>query len=365
MNCELILESHINEGRISIGSAEELIKKQKYHIKINIKENEEKNIISLSKLPPGLKKGLEIISFKIDNVDLLLLNHLETKDFCYFEMKGNPYVDNIAIAETMIVFNGNLIIKLNLRKILWFPTYYSKKQQDFVFDNNHETCTNADGCYHGEINPHDGRWLNIPYSQKIDLKNKKIALGCSVTYGTGISKLKTWPALLGFSNYGVPGAGVDSIYFNLVSLSAVSTIKSVIILLPDLSRRLITFKKKNYYFRIPFTINTNISDQFKNDYFWLNQKKYQELKDEIISSMVKDRTSEYSKKYLEKLSLLPHDIKVSSWSRETYDLLTKYFQNILPFFEKIDHANDDQNNIPHPGSLSHYQWVEKIKNNNI
>ena len=74
--------------------------------------------------------------------------------------------------------------------------------------------------------------------------------------------------------------------------------------------------------------------------------------------MVNDMDNIYSKKFLDKIAGVvgPENLFVSSWNKETYDILSNYFVNILPFFAPIDLANDNS----HPGSVSHKKWADSI-----
>ena len=103
-----------------------------------------------------------------------------------------------------------------------------------------------------------------------------------------------------------------------------------------------------------------LGELYEQDHYWIDSKELKELEHENQKLIIQDKDNVYSKSFLEKISKLPCDIGVSSWSPETYEILPKYFKNILPFFEKIDLALDGR----HPGVKSHKNWVEKIKNHN-
>ena len=68
------------------------------------------------------------------------------------------------------------------------------------------------------------------------MSDKKIALGCSHTYGIGVEKHEAWPALLGAVNYGVPGASSDLIVRTLPDILEKEQPDTVYILWPDWSR---------------------------------------------------------------------------------------------------------------------------------
>jgi hypothetical protein len=74
---------------------------------------------------------------------------------------------------------------------------------------------------------------------------------------------------------------------------------------------------------------------------------------------MEDRFPEYSRRVLDKIVKVCHEankpLYLSSWDEETYDYLESHFDNVLPFFEKIDYAQDQA----HPGPKSHMTWVDK------
>jgi hypothetical protein len=360
MKIEIVLRSHVDKGQITINGLSQSLSVNDYHHQFESKTGRGTVIATLSDMPPGIRKGIELVSFKTDGRELMDIQHLKLEDFCVFEMRGNPHVTNETIAERNIVFNGDLVSSVNLDKVLWFPWHYSDEPTGFVYSNNHTACVNDDGCYHGEPMEHRDLWSNLPFHGKDLTRLTKVALGCSVTYGTGVSKSRTWPTLLGFANMGVPAAGIDAIYHNLETLLRQgASPEQVIILFPSLERRLATFQQDGLYFRIPvLATQFNSMDIMKKNYFWSRQDRNESLLDATLGEIVADTGSSYSKVYLEKISKLPLKISVSSWSRETYSILSKCFDHVLPFFEILDDANDHP---PHPGPLSHQKWAEKVQ----
>lgn len=250
--------------------------------------------------------------------------------------------------------------KYSIRKEFWFPYYFSSNENDFVYSNNLATCQNEFGCTIGETKSHSKIHLNIPYHlNNFQNENKNIALGCSFTYGQGIEKCNTYPSLLGYSNYGVNGIGIDSIYLNLVNLLKEKDCEKIIILFPALERRLLRFQKKEYHFRVPVGLMSDANVLLKEDYYWASQDFLQNEIQKTMKQIVDDVENEYSIEYLKKISKLSSNIFVSSYNKTTYKILPKFFKNILPKFDKIDTAHDD---IHHPGPKSHQRWVKKCFN---
>lgn len=358
MKIKIVLRSHLSKGQIIINGTRESLSMTDYLCEFDPDGPDSGIIASVSGMPPGIKKGIELVCFDLNGRNLFDIPHLSLKDFCVFRMKDNPYVSNETIAERNIVFNGDLVLSLDREKVFWFPFHYSERPDGFVYGNNQTSCENDDGCYHGEKKEHLDTWSNLPF-HGIDLsRSTKVAVGCSVTYGTGVSKSHVWPTLLGFTNMGVPAVGIDAIYYNLETLLNTGTSpEQVIILFPSLERRLARFERDGMHFRIPIVIHGGQSAR-ENNFFWADQNQLQGMADRTRQEAISDTENLYSKGFMDKIARLPISVAVSSWSKDTYQILPHYFERVLPFFEVLDDANDDP---PHPGPLSHRKWAEKIQ----
>ena len=349
--CRLKIRSHVDHGDIMIGEESHSLSKKIYEYEFTSLGSREK-ILSLKNLAPGLDEGVELISCEIDG---LLLSNPE--EFTSFQMLDNPYVDNRLIKERNLVFNGDLEFKIDKDELYRFPTYYSKNKIDFVYRNNLATCQGVEGCWQDEKTSHSSHYLNVPYHPSVKPKmNDKFALGCSITYGTAVDRTQTWPALTGYENFGVPAAGIDSIFYNALRLVELFKPKTMIIMFPDMSRRLLEFERGGHFFKIPLTISP-LGELYESNYYWMGSKELNKMVSILRRQIVIDENNDHSKHYLQKISALPCDISVSSWSQKTYDILPNYFKNILPFFEELDKAQDHT----HYGPLSHKNWVEKLK----
>ena len=358
--CRLKIKSHVSKGDMTIGEELHSLSKKIYEYEFTSSGSKEK-ILSLKNLAPGLGEGVELISCEIDG---FLLSNPE--EFTSFQMIGNPYIDNRLIKEKKLVFNGDLEFEIDKDKLFWFSYYYSASKIDFVYYNNLATCQGVEGCWSGEETEHTDQYLNVPWHPSVKPEaNSKFALGCSMTYGTAVDRTLVWPTLVGYDNFGVPGAGVDSIFYNAHRLVELFRPESIIIMFPDMSRRLLEFEKRGHFFRIPI-IPTTISEDIlpatlNGDNYWIDKKEIKNLIKQKWKQMVLDENNDHSKYYLKKIADLSCDIHVSSWSPETYEILPNYFEKILPFFERLDLALDNQ----HPGPISHKNWVDKLKNHNI
>ena len=364
--CQLRFKNHLGDGKILTGDSSQDSKTKTFDINREIDTSIAVKVLSLTKLPAGIKNGLVIDQMMVDGIKVDPRKHTR------FKMVDNPFIENRDINESNLVFNGDLYIDIDEPDLFWFPYFYSNKKIDFVFQNNLASCQSEDGCWEGEPEPHRDEKLNVPFDPRINFqKGDHIALGCSVTYGTSLPKTKRWPDQLGLKNFGVPGLGIDSIYYNAKRMSDIYQPGSITILFPIMARRLLEFESKGKYFRMSCPYNKQVIqnplDWLKNyfeddkdthrDHFWISQEAIQKLTEETTKKIVDDVDYDHSRRYLEKIASLPCPVMVSSWDEETYGILPHYFKNVLPFFEEIDVAKDGQ----HPGPDSHQIWADSVK----
>jgi hypothetical protein len=359
MKLSLFCKNLISQGKIN----EQSLKVGKYKFDYDVELDKTFTLFTLKNLKPGLSQGFIIEKILFDGFEI---NHW--KDFLSFNMIDNPYVKNILLdRENDLRFNGEMKILLDSKKVFWNFWYSSKKKIGWIFNQNFHGCKNEDGCYVGEKNPHEENFLYLPYDKNIFYeKNKQteyLILGCSITYGAGIEKNKIWPNKINKKNINLSCSsfGVDSIYITLKNALQEFTFDKVIILFPDLNRRLLRIKNYETIYSIPLTIRHEInSPAFLNNYYGITKKNLSLGIDKTKRKMCNDIDNIYSKKIMKKISNIFNvdKIFVSSWNRETYQLLPKYFKNILPFFDRIDLANDND----HPGAKSHEKWAISINN---
>ena len=329
-----------------------------YQFEYDVELDKISSLFTLKNLDIGLKKGFVIEKIMFDGFPVSIW-----RDFLLFEMTDNPYVDNQLLnGETDLRFNGTMKIRIDSKKIFYNPW---ATVNGWIFNKNLHSCTNPDGCYLGEKNHHIEEFISLPYAKDIfNNSNKKtnyLVLGCSMTYGIGINKNKIWPNLITKKNINLscPGFGIDSIYITLKKALQEFSFDKVIIVFPNLDRRLVKIKNNDAIYSIPFTFNLNYNAPiFKNNYYGTARNNISVQLEKTKKKIVKDIDNIYSKKFLHKIShlVLPDNIFVSSWVKTTYEILPNYFVNILPFFSKMDQANDNQ----HYGEVSHEKWANSI-----
>ena len=330
------IRSRLDHGTIIIDNDEQSLAKKDYLFDFST-DKPTVGLFVLKGLKPGLNQGVEILSCEINGYPVP-----DPEKFTSFQMTDNPFVENKTIVEKIIFFNGALDFVMDIQRLGWFPFYYSTNRLDFV--NNTQNYQ-----------------ANVPYDPHIrPTANSKMALGCSQTYGWGMDNSYAWPALLGYDNYGVPGLGVDGIFYNAKRLIESFQPQRMIIMFPNLERRLLEFERRGHFFKIPILVDES-EGLLDRDFYWIRGEELKELAEETRKKIVKDEDNAHSKKFLQMISALPCDIWVSSWDRQTYDILPRYFKNVLPYFEKFDRASDDV----HHGPKSHEKWAKNVKNHNI
>ena len=314
-------------------------------------------LFSINSLPIELVEGLKIVDIKcngyiIENFYKLLK----------LKMVGNPYVENKVLDNsTNIHFNGSVYLEDTYSQLTWFPFYFSVHAEDYVYQNNLNTCHNEYGCYAGEDVNHNKGYINSPIQYQKDKIYDYGVFGCSMTYGTGLKKDEIWHSYFGIdcvANFGVPGIGVDAIYLNIKKAVKDYNMKKIIILFPNLDRRLMFFQKDGNYFKIPCSFSGGLSI-FGNK--WISKKEFEARQTEIQKQIFDDKDNQYSKNILKELGMLGDNIFVSSYSKDTYNCLKDYFNpdNILPFFKttKDNLAKDTL----HPGPTDHFNFYQTIK----
>lgn len=287
--------SHTDQGTVNLGDRVIDLKTGiEFEHDFVIAMGQGKQILSIKNLPAGISKGLEIYEMKVN--DFKIKN---PQTYTSFRMKDNPYVQNRMIKEKFLVFNGELFLDVDYDRLLWFPHFYSKDRIDFTYSNNLVSCQGEEGCWDGEKTEHEDQYVNVPFHPSISpMMGDKFGLGCSMTYGTGVDKKLTWPALIGYHNLAIPGSGIDAIYYNARRLTDLYRPKKMIILFPGMARGLIEFERNGYFFRVPVGVAQPLGSLYDEDYFWISSREISEMAQKTQKEMVLDENHEYSHTYL-------------------------------------------------------------------
>jgi len=329
-------------------------------------------LFSIKGMVPAGKQRVSVKNILINGASLM-----EWRKFCLFNQKNNLYIQNISVEEEPeLSFNGDFLLNIskNLNQFEWFSFYFSKIQKDFVYNNTQHDCHADYGCYEACICPktttHILSWQNKPHREyDIDQSYQYACFGCSITYGSAISLSGTWPSQLSqrqnchVLNFGVPRIGVDGILNNLISAVKKFKIQEIILLLPNLERRLARIRRGDFHFRIPITGNALPEDSSTytgNIYMntdWLNERLLKKHK-----SIIKDYKNRFGRKacdlLLKQLNDLNIPFRISSWSKETYEYISQRVKQdqLLPLFENDRSALDRV----HPSVDCHTKFVNDI-----
>lgn len=209
-----------------------------------------------------------------------------------------------------------------------------------------------------EYNP---KYTNQPFFWNIKNKNTEsfACIGCSITYGTGIEHDKKWPTILQTHldipvlNFGLSGAGADSIYINLKWAYDNYKFKKVIINLPNFKRCQARFKRGKVWWRWPVAEVVEWKDldwEFKN----YDKKK--------LNFITNDHSGRYSKFYIKKIIKFLEQKKLSffltSWCKDVYLYLEKNLrhESLLPYYDISGPTVDGF----HPTNVQNIKFVESI-----
>jgi len=300
----------------------------------------------------------------------LRINGYEVHDFkglLTFQMVGNTLAENKKIDQVDVVnFNGVLSLETqkNKDRMTWFPFTYSKKRTGVVYKNGILNCLSRYGCVGGSDCRHHPPW------QKFIIKRKSydmVAMGCSITAGTGIEKDRTWPRLLDKTfgtqtlNLGVPGSGTDQILNNVKYLIEQNIqFKKLIILFPVFGRRLYRIRRHDMNFNM-----IDVRDILDMNIFFQKDEL-----DQYFKERSKDRVTRYNprrdqliiRRIINILESNGIDYHVSSWSRDTFDFLEQMVdqKNLLPMFNKEEDTAVGIDGS-HPAESIHEKWAKSIE----
>lgn len=338
--------------------------------------------INLDKTISDESSRIELLDFSESSPSIA--GHIEIEDmtingytvpnfqqYLSFDMTANNHVKNeTKNSVRKIYFNGKLYLDVSKHKDRFFwHNSFSNTKDGLVVVNTALNCRSAYGCWGGPDCDHPGKKAFQYEDLVTEHDYGLVAIGCSVTAGTGVMKTKTWPYNLRQKgpvlNLAMTGMGADAMLQNTKAIiDKKLKFDRIIILLSSLGRKLLRIKKydKFFYFLLGHT-NTHSEDW--NIYF-----KKQEINKTLDIAIEKHLRSNYeqrSKKMIKKIirMLQKHQVNyyISSWHNDTYEYLKTVTgkDRLLPKFNEED---DQTKGIDgqHPAEQIHYHWTEKIKN---
>jgi len=339
----------------------------------NRKNDVNHDVLNVSHLREGIGASLKIESLSVNSVDV---DNREMQDFFVLGLSGNKYSKDGTIEKVSeICFNGVLkFMTGDIRRFFWSPFYASEKRNDFVYDNRLDSIDESLPQYLPVYKRLGEKvYSNKPHRALNRTKEYDFGcFGCSLTFGTGLDSKDVWPSLLSPNhlNLAVSSLGIDGIYLNLTNALNKFNWQKTVIVLPNWERKILRFRlPSGEVTRVPTTLSSEWAHSYFKNWAWTtfnrqltdrDRTRWKKAYQKNFKYLVDGRIEQYSKKILSKIVDLCEQsgrtLYMTSWDHETYDSLDSFIRRdrILPFFEKIDEAGDEQ----HPGPASHKRWIE-------
>jgi hypothetical protein len=376
---KLLLQPNLKDNKIRLDFENENIlleNNNKKEIVFNLTFNKETKNIPLITFSQFKADPLPSIKIK-----KLFINGYEVRElykFFSFDMKDNLYVENKNILETELIdFNGvlNLEIQKNIDQFLWFPYTFSTERNSMVLRNSILGCQSEYGCFGPELGcVHKDPWQRFNFDKYVDKDYYDyIALGCSVTAGSGILKKLSWPSLLedggekNVLNLGVPGGGCDAVLLNVKEIIKKKVnFKKIVILLPGKGRQVFNIRKNGYFFNLILGHSSPVEiipEGKFNIYF--DKEELEEIvrinKRKLVLNSYK-RDDKIIKRLIRYLNENNIDFYISSYKVNSYRTLESCVEgkNLLPMFNKEDNQSKGKDGV-HPSEKIHEKWVNSIK----
>ena len=311
------------------------------------------------------------INFTVENIEngsatilikKILINNVETNKFhnTSFIMKNNKWIENKTLTSIhRIDYNGVFVLDITEQYIEPIKSQHwhvSDILNDYIF---HYNFTNDVFDLKYKPRNHD----------KI-ISNTICVLGDSFTYGAYLDNEHTWPVILEkklkktVNNLAVAGAGVDLIYNNFVKLIKQYSFEKIMIVLPNLERRIIKCRFDNEkIYRVPSSFSPDNDD---NPWRYANYPVVKKKRKHVEQQIVKDIDCLYSKKIIKKLINVAEKYKInlflSSRSKETYTFLQSLQlmnSKLLPFYD-LEWFKQRASNGYHPTKSHNDYFVNLI-----
>ena len=252
---------------------------------------------------------------------------LKIKHICSFKMEHNEYVANETIQDyDTIYFNGILTLKFT-----------------------------KDWCEHNILA--GARLENYVAWNKIDLPMcDTYCVGDSYTLGYGVGDNENWPSLLGIPtfNFGVSGISHDGCLQNIKYIIGNNPdTKQIICLLPEATRKLVTYNFLDSNGSIPITINQSRSIP----------KEYEEAVEDARSLILNENhiTEDWIKTVNNIISFCKEkNVKclISTWSQHLHKYIPEEYR--LPIFPTLEMFTDRATDGQHPHKKHYEYFVQKI-----
>lgn len=194
-----------------------------------------------------------------------------------------------------------------------------------------------------------------------------LTLGCSFTFGIGVSTKNSWPGLLEKStkesiiNFGFPGGSINTIVRLLIKLTSLRDFEKVFILLPPLSRREIVHDTLTKHPAWPAFDVINSVPGLPPRQFDKVKIEAQHLKLHKTNSTVQVTYLLYIIKFLCEAKNIK--LTIMSWDKETLELLPYIFDEnqIGPEFRMFHTQFGLGRDKAHPSKKAHLEFMKDLK----
>tara|TARA_A100001015_G_scaffold222874_1_gene250995 strand:- start:644 stop:1693 length:1050 start_codon:yes stop_codon:yes gene_type:complete len=265
---------------------------------------------------------------------------IDTTSLCTFFMENNKFVDNTVLKNyNHVFFNGRLQIQF-FRE--WFEcnllagSYITNKKRflhRFILDyENHNNLRSEE-----------------------DKRYDVFCIGCSFTFGAGLSVQHTWPKLLSqkldcpVANFGVVGMSIHGCLRQALYCLENFHVKKMIVLLPTFGRiyHKFQFLGNNAYFNYtPSTV--------ESDFKFFNREK---INNKIISHG--ERVGKRIIKRLVEMNQNKSQIYLTSWDEDVYNAIPTG-NHKLPKYPDLDIYKERASDGEHPHYKHNKFFVESI-----
>ena len=368
---------------ISVGRHSHTIDRDRdinFEVEHDYRGQDQLDLLSLSGVTAGLRQQVSVIGITRNDMDFG-----DWRSYCVFEIGDNPYVENKKMDRCFeLCFNGTLRLDIKQFREQFERTdyYHSERRDDFVFDNRHLSVNDAHDywCYrdacgdpvtwdrtHRPSRHHDNQPYLPEYREQRHYRYG--TFGCSFTRGTSLARGEEWPALLhrdapAVINLAEGGLGVDGILLNLARALEEFRMDRVIILFPNLERRILRLFRDPWHLRVPLTVAVMDRDlPPEEDQMYMSRSQWADIKAKFRHDLMSGLLVRRSQRIIAKLVRLLGDRGVpawySSWHPDTY----RYLQSLdlgsalLPEFPANDHGAPDGH---HPSAQAHQRWIHEI-----
>ena len=350
---------------ISVGGHGHTIDRERdinFEVEHDYRGQNQLDLLSLSGITGGLRQQVSVIGITRNDLDFG-----DWRAYCVFEIIDDPYEENKKMDRCFeLCFNGTLRLDIGRFREQFDHTshYRSGRRDDFVFANFHLSVNDPHRIM--PLKQYDNQpYLPVHRDQR---HYRYGTFGCSFTMGRGLAQGEEWPALLhrdapAVINLAVAGMGADGILLNLTRALEEFRLDRVIILFPNLERRLQRLFRDPWHLRLPLTV-MDLDEEVPLDPMYVSTSQWADIKAKFRHDLMSGLLVRRSQRIIAQVVRLLRDRGVpawySSWDVDTYRYLESLDLGsaLLPEFPANDRGARDGR---HPSAEIHRQWYARIR----